>query len=125
MEEKKKKKGHNVELDHLNENAFETQPISFRIVRYDRISFVVKLKQMQMTSRGFFTAIITAFLRDDPLLLEFLNTLPYVVRKQNHKVRSKMNVKVIDKEKEMKVLDLNELETAEIFDIIAREGPDI
>lgn len=118
------KKPNSNRKDLLNEHAFETQPIAFRIVRYDRVAFMAKLVQMRMTTRGFFTAIITAFLRDDPLLLEFLNSLPYYIRKQHHKDRSKLNKKVKEKE-EAGMLNLDELETAEIFDIIAREGPEV
>ena len=85
----------------------------------------IRLQHDSLKQSEFFRAVVTAYIEKDELFLEFINQY-----KEKNKTQSKERIekskKSIEKGREMeKKFNLKEDEKENIFDMIAREHPDL
>lgn len=82
---------------------------------------LVKLRADGYRKSEFFKQIVTSYLEGDELLLKYLDSVSPL-----SKMRLKKSVKLREQGKElMSELGLTESEKQEIFDILARESPEL
>ncbi len=78
-----------------------------------------------LTQAEFFRSFITGYLNKDEIIMKFINTY-----KENKKIQSKRNVKIINKDYQdadnlMSQFGIKEEDLENIFDVIAKEHPDL
>ena len=85
----------------------------------------IRLQHDSLKQSEFFRAVVTAYIQKNPLFLEFLNDY-----KDSNKIQSKEKIKksnkLIEEGREVeKKFNLKDDEKDNIFDLIAREHPDL
>tara|TARA_R100001244_G_scaffold67611_2_gene55383 strand:+ start:254 stop:580 length:327 start_codon:yes stop_codon:yes gene_type:complete len=102
---------------------------SKKIMFYDtdkrHVELKIRLQHDGLKQSEFFRAVVTAYIEKDELFLEFINQY-----KEKNKTQSKERIekskKSIEKGREVeKKFNLKEDEKENIFDMIAREHPDL
>tara|TARA_B100000073_G_scaffold327953_1_gene314080 strand:- start:1402 stop:1728 length:327 start_codon:yes stop_codon:yes gene_type:complete len=100
-----------------------------KIIFYDtdkrHVELKIRLQHDSLKQSEFFRAVVTAYIEKNPLFLQFLDDY----REQNNtqsKQKIKKSNKLIEKGRELeKKFNLKEDEKESIFDLIAREHPDL
>ena len=89
------------------------------------VQLKIRLDYDGLTQAEFFRSFITGYLNKDELVMNFIS-----LYKESKKIQSKRNVKIIKKDYEdsrslMSQFGIKEEELENIFDLIAKEHPDL
>ena len=86
---------------------------------------MIRLKNDGLTKTNFFRAVLTAYLDQDPLMVEFIEETKKKLNSQS-KSKSKVVKKLKEKGKQNKdKFGLDENTISNIFDILEKEYPDL
>ena len=85
----------------------------------------IRLRHDGLTQIQFFKAMITGYVNRDERIIDFITEFKYQVSKQGKSRIRKTRDLLSDGKEISDIFNLDEKETEEIFDIIAKELPDL
>ncbi len=108
-----------------NKPKEKTKRLVFADTDTRHVQLKIRLDYDGLTQAEFFRSFITGYLNKDELVMNFISEY-----KENKKIQSKRNVKIIKKDYDdsqslMSQFGIKEEELENIFDVIAKEHPDL
>ena len=108
-----------------NKPKEKTKRLVFDDTDTRHVQLKIRLDYDGLTQAEFFRSFITGYLNKDELVMNFVNSY-----KENKKIQSKRNIKIIMRDHEssqnlMAQFGIKEEEIEDIFDVIAKEHPDL
>jgi len=116
----------NLELQRMkNKPKKKTKRLVFDDTDSRHVQLKIRLDYDGLTQAEFFRSFITGYLNKDEFVMSFIKQY-----KENKKIQSKRNLKIIKKDYEksqnlMSQFGIREEDLESIFDLIAKEHPDL
>jgi hypothetical protein len=108
-----------------NKTKDKTKRLVFDDTDYRHAQLKVRLDYDGLTQAEFFRSFITGYLQKDPFVMKYISAY-----KEDKRIQSKRNIKIIMKDHEaaetlMSQFGIEQDELEDIFDMIAKEHPDL
>jgi len=99
--------------------------IIFTIPENDKAKFKVQLQYDSLTQVQFFRGILKAYVEKDHNFMSFISTLKEQLKVQSRPQRKKVERNLKEATATIKKFALEDDEVEDIFDVLAREYPDL